>query len=725
MGGLRNAETASGRIFGNIRRNGIRATAALAAGAAAAAAGVAAMTAASLQNIDAMSKQARMLNTTTASMQTLSRAADLSGISMGAIESSTRRFATSLGEAAEGAGPAHDALQRLRLTTQELYDLPIDERIALVNDRLREFVPGAEQAAIAADLFGRSGLAITLLDTETLRQAAVDIRDFGVAVQDVDAWQIERANDALSRMGLVSTGIANQIAVAVAPALQTMADRFAEVTRVGTPANDKLQELVEAFGDLAEVASSPEAINAALAGLQGVANLAEGAARGMIFLAANTEIAFGSITAIGIAMLGLSGPFGLIALGAGAAVALYTALKNSERPVSELQRAMDAAAQANEDLNASMGAFFQTAAPSAAAASIGYANELHDQARAARDATVAELALARAMLLSHNSAPVEGREGGFFFADDVRDQMEGDVAFMEEQLARAENAIIEANARRKAAFSAIASADYSNTPSSGSGVPATPGEVDEPTSTGLGSGAAVASEFEERLEALQLGMQGEAELIAEARAQALIDLQTAREQGLITEEEYRANVESLEARHLADMSDMRARASQEEVNMRKQTMNSLIGLLTQFGSKNKAIAKVAVALNAAQRVAEISANTAAASVRALAELGPIAGPPAAARIAAFGMVQKGIALASAAMSIGGGDGGGGSSGGGGGGGGGSGGGGGQGGQPRSQNVVIDLVGASPTQVDQFQLFADTLNEAERQGLLTNITVRGR
>ena len=44
--------------------------------------------------------------------------------------------------------------------------------------------------------------------------------------------------------------------------------------------------------------------------------------------------------------------------------------------------------------------------------------------------------------------------------------------------------------------------------------------------------------------------------------------------------------------------------------------------------------------------------------------------------------------------------------------------------PQTQNVTIDLVGATGQQIDQFQAFADTFNEASRQGLMTNVTVRG-
>jgi len=43
---------------------------------------------------------------------------------------------------------------------------------------------------------------------------------------------------------------------------------------------------------------------------------------------------------------------------------------------------------------------------------------------------------------------------------------------------------------------------------------------------------------------------------------------------------------------------------------------------------------------------------------------------------------------------------------------------------QSQNVIIDLIGATGMQVDQFQQFADVFNESVRQGLMTNVTVRG-
>jgi hypothetical protein len=139
----------------------------------------------------------------------------------------------------------------------------------------------------------------------------------------------------------------------------------------------------------------------------------------------------------------------------------------------------------------------------------------------------------------------------------------------------------------------------------------------------------------------------ERETVANWYDEGLMLLEEARANELLTESEYFDQKTRLQEEY-----NRRAQSlMNSEVQMRKSTFSSMIGLLTQFGSKNKALAKVAVALNAAQRVSEISANTAAASTRALAELGPIAGPPAAAKIAAYGAFQKAIAVASAAMSM--------------------------------------------------------------------------
>lgn len=92
------------------------------------------------------------------------------------------------------------------------------------------------------------------------------------------------------------------------------------------------------------------------------------------------------------------------------------------------------------------------------------------------------------------------------------------------------------------------------------------------------------------------------------------------------------------------------------------TYSALGGFLQQFAGKSKAAAIAAIAIQKGLSIAQIISNTAAAQLRALAELGPIAGPPVAAKIGLFGKVQAALVAATGLAQAAGGGGGGGASG---------------------------------------------------------------
>ncbi|MFN3615311.1 MAG: phage tail tape measure protein, partial [Rubrimonas sp.] len=249
----REMEAANARLAAFARR----ARVAMAAAAGAIAAAATAMIRSGLSTIDAQAKLAASLDTTVASIQVLERAGDLAGVSMGQIEQATAQLTRRLSQAAAGAGPAVDALARLRLSAGELQALPLDQRIALIQDRLADLVPEAERAAVAAQLFGdRAALVFTRIDTVTLRQATQDVRDFGVVVSDQDARQIERTNDAISRLGLIWRGLSNQLAVAAAPALEAVADAMAAVARTSGPLGIAIRTLFDNLGRLVSIAGT-------------------------------------------------------------------------------------------------------------------------------------------------------------------------------------------------------------------------------------------------------------------------------------------------------------------------------------------------------------------------------------------------------------------------------------------------------------------------------------
>lgn len=201
-------------------------------GAGIATAGAAAFTALAskgLQAVDAQAKLSRQLSTTTQSVATLSRAAELSGISMEQVSSGVRQFTVRLAQATSGTGPAADALKTLGISAEELSAVPLDQRLEQITTAIQETVPASQQAAIAAQLFGeRAGLAFAQLNPEVLAQARAEAELFGTAISAVDAAKVEAANDAFSTLNLALKGISNRMAIELAPILTALSQMFVQ-----------------------------------------------------------------------------------------------------------------------------------------------------------------------------------------------------------------------------------------------------------------------------------------------------------------------------------------------------------------------------------------------------------------------------------------------------------------------------------------------------------------
>ncbi len=279
----REMDAANSRVAAFYRRVQIAAAAA----ATAFAAGAAAMIRSGLQVVDAQAKLAQSLGTTVESIQVLERAGELAGVSMSGIEQATKDLTRRLSQAAAGTGPAVAALERLGLSASALLALPLDDRVGRINQAIEDFVPAAERAAVAGQLFGEEGsIAISRVDTATLRQATQDVRDFGVVVSEQDADQIERTNDAISRLGLIWRGLSNQLAVAAAPALEAVADALAAISRTTGPLGQGIRLLFDNIGRLASIAAAFAAFIAGrwVAGMVVAAASVRGLATALVFL---------------------------------------------------------------------------------------------------------------------------------------------------------------------------------------------------------------------------------------------------------------------------------------------------------------------------------------------------------------------------------------------------------------------------------------------------------
>ncbi len=131
-------------------------------------------------------------------------------------------------------------------------------------------------------------LPLDLLETDHPRIAVffLAVLAFGVVVSEQDADQIERTNDAISRLGLIWRGLSNQLAVAAAPALEAVADAMAAVASRTGPLGIAIRVLFDNIGRLTTYAATFAAFLAGrwVAGMAAAALSVRGLATALVVL---------------------------------------------------------------------------------------------------------------------------------------------------------------------------------------------------------------------------------------------------------------------------------------------------------------------------------------------------------------------------------------------------------------------------------------------------------
>lgn len=651
--------------------------------AAIAATGVAmiGLTKTSLANVDVLAKQARSLGLTTSAFQKMTMVAGEAGIESGKLSSMLGLMQRNIVELSNGTKLQTEAFGKLGLSIADLQGLSPDEQFAKIAASLDAIKDPAEKTAMAMEVFGRSGKdAINMLSDYSAKaaNAARFQEEFGIAVSQFDAETIEAANDAMGRLGMIVTGVGNIIAANVAPALVALSNGFIELVGEGSRFRDvmgfigeNLDVMANSVGVLA-VAMTAKAIPAiyAMVTSTGFLTGAMVALRGAILLTGIGALVIGAgylITKFMDLVENVGGFGNALTLMGGVAKAVFSGIGTSASALVPAMGAVWSTIATGfytmiEGIQKVWVSFLQNV-------SQGLANipGMGDAAEAIGGFAI----VAGSAVYEYTAAANEAVATTKALNDEAKALASGGVDEAAAAFTRLSDAI---SGRTGMTYGGSGLGDGSLLPPAAGAAPAGEGEGDAPIVAGGGGGGAVkgasgiAADMAARLEALQEGFATEAEVVAEWYAQGQETLIAAENAKLLTHEEYIAAKLALDEQYHSKVAAMNDAASQHEIDMKRKTVDAVIGLVSTMGSRSEKLAKVAVALNAAKAIAETIQNTAAASVRALVELGPIAGPPAAARIKMYGAAQVGIIGANAALSMGSRGGGGGSVGGGGGGG---------------------------------------------------------
>jgi hypothetical protein len=236
----------------------------------------------------------------------LSYAAEQSGVDMDELGNGIRKMQNKLGEAEQGNMEAAMSFAKLRISIAQLKGLSPEKQFELIADRMSQLRDPAQRAAMAIELFGKSGTELLPL----LEQGGDGIRammkaadDLGLTMSADDAEAALSFTNSLKTLKDVVKVLAFNVGAALAPALQEIVGKvtgWVEVANIWIKRNGGI------LTSIAKIATGIMAAGAAIYGL-GVAFGIAGTAAGFI------------ATAVGV----LTSPFVLIAGAVAGAVVAF------------------------------------------------------------------------------------------------------------------------------------------------------------------------------------------------------------------------------------------------------------------------------------------------------------------------------------------------------------------------------------------------------------------
>lgn len=216
--------------------------------AGAAAAGVGALTRSSLAFVDEQAKLARSIDGSIDGLRALQLAGSDAGVSSDTLNASMQKLGTKLVEANVKGGASAKALDRMGLSAKNLLALDADERLAMIADRAKELGWSASKTSQFLLEMGVESKEMALLVAQggdAIRAARKEVKDLGLELSEVDAAKVEVANDAMSRMKLVTESLGNRLAVTLAPMLEKVATSFTASAREGGGLRDVVEHISE------------------------------------------------------------------------------------------------------------------------------------------------------------------------------------------------------------------------------------------------------------------------------------------------------------------------------------------------------------------------------------------------------------------------------------------------------------------------------------------------
>lgn len=169
---------------------------------------------------DNVAKTADKLGIGTDALQELRYAAERSGVATGTFDGALEKMVKNIGLAQQGTGAQKDALDAMGLSAVDLAGMLPEEALATIADRMQGVATQSEKAALANDIFGRSGIGLLVMlrdGSKGLEKLREDARRTGYVMSEQAARDAEVFQDTLLDTQLAAKGLKNTVGSALLP----------------------------------------------------------------------------------------------------------------------------------------------------------------------------------------------------------------------------------------------------------------------------------------------------------------------------------------------------------------------------------------------------------------------------------------------------------------------------------------------------------------------------
>jgi len=202
---------------------------------------------------DEVEKMSRRIGFSTESLSELKHAAELSGTSLRAVESATKRMSRTIIDAGDGLSTATRALARLNLTAEELQILSPEKQFEKLSEAIADLENPTIKAAVAQEIFGRGGMDLLPMLTDGavgLRAMRKEARDLGIVFREEAAKKAAKFQDDMLRLKRSIDSVKFGIAEGLLPVLTDWIVKGKEIIlKVST----WIKENKELFGTVAKI----------------------------------------------------------------------------------------------------------------------------------------------------------------------------------------------------------------------------------------------------------------------------------------------------------------------------------------------------------------------------------------------------------------------------------------------------------------------------------------